>query len=213
MSTEDLVNFDALSDGDLLDALLGTPPGVAGEALEEAGGLKALATMDTDEVSVRLLGRSHALMFQAALELGRRTLRAKEVRPRLTSAAEIAGFLLPQIGALPREVFHVLCFNSRNVLLRDVRVAEGTVDSCTVDPREVFAPAIACRAIGIVLAHNHPSGSLQPSAQDLALTSQLVNAARLLSIRVLDHVIIGDGGYHSMAEVGELPSASVSRLF
>jgi DNA repair protein RadC len=104
-------------------------------------------------------------------------------------------------------VFHVLCFNARNVLLLDARVAEGTINACLVDPREVFAAAITARATAIVLAHNHPSGDPEPSAQDLSLTRQLFEAGRLLGIKVLDHVVVGDGTYASLMERGELPGS------
>jgi DNA repair protein RadC len=110
---------------------------------------------------------------------------------------------------------HVLCLNSRNVLLRQVRVAEGSVDQCHVDPREALAPAIACRATGIVLVHNHPSGDPEPSVNDVALTRQLREAGRLLCIRLLDHLVIGDRGYVSMLSRGLLrgdDSAFVSKL-
>src|SRR5262249_14645730 len=101
---------------------------------------------------------------------------------------------------LRREVFHVLCFNSRNVLLSDVRVAEGTLDHCLVDPREVFSAALWARATAIVLAHNHPSGDPEPSGLDLELTAQLVEGGRILGIKVLDHIVVGDSNYTSLFE-------------
>ena len=98
----------------------------------------------------------------------------------------------------------MLCLSSRNVLLRHVRVAEGSVDQCHVDPREALAPAIACRATGIVLVHNHPSGDPEPSVQDVALTRQLREGARLLCLRLLDHLVVGESGYVSMLARGLL---------
>src|SRR5260370_41751559 len=86
-----------------------------------------------------------------------------------------------------------LCFNSRNTLLRDVRVAEGTMNACPVDPREVFAVAIATRATALVFAHNHPSGGYpEPSTDDVTLTRRLSRGAQLLGIRVLDHLGVTD---------------------
>jgi DNA repair protein RadC len=104
------------------------------------------------------------------------------------------------LALLGREVFHVLYFNARNALVQEARVAEGSVDCCTVDPREVFGPAVAVRATAIILAHNHPSGDAEPSAQDLSLTEQLCAGGRILGIQVLDHLIIGDSNYLSMRE-------------
>ena len=80
-----------------------------------------------------------------------------------------------------------------------------------VDPREVFAAAITARATALVLAHNHPSGDPEPSAQDLSLTAQLVEAGQVLGIKVLDHVVIGDGTYSSLVERGQLPREDEER--
>jgi DNA repair protein RadC len=113
---------------------------------------------------------------------------------------------------LKREQFHVLAFNCRNVLVHEATVAHGTVSACPVDPREVFGPAITHRASAVVLAHNHPSGDPEPSAEDLALTRQLVEAGRLLHVRVLDHLIIGDGRYVSLLARGQLAARAEAGL-
>jgi DNA repair protein RadC len=198
----------ALTDLELLSVLLGAGPRVSGlaeELLAHSGGLKALLLKDPLELcSQPRLGPVRAAQVLAALELGRRAQRATERRPRLRNPREIYGYLAPNLSALRREVFHVLCFNPRNVLLADVRVAEGTMNTCPVDPREVYAAALTTRATAIVLAHNHPSGDPEPSMQDLALTVQLAEAGRLLGIKVLDHLVLGDGAYVSLMERGLL---------
>jgi DNA repair protein RadC len=84
------------------------------------------------------------------------------------------------------------------------------MNTCPVDPREVFAAALASRASGIVLAHNHPSGDPEPSAQDVSLTVQLCEAGRLLGIKVLDHVVVGDGDFASLLERGQLPDSELA---
>jgi len=196
----------ALTDPELLGVLLGMGPraqGLAEELLGRSGGLKSLLLKDSLELIAQPgLGPARAAQLLAALELGRRVQRVTERRPRLRNPREIHGYLSPLLSALRREVFHVLCFNPRNVLLADVRVAEGTMNSCPVDPREVFAPALTTRATAIVLAHNHPSGDPEPSQQDIALTLQLAQAGQLLGIKVLDHLIEGDGKYVSLMERG-----------
>jgi DNA repair protein RadC len=198
----------ALTDPELLSVLLGTAGrshGLAEELLSRSGGLKALLLRDPLELSAQPgLGPGRTAQVLAALELGRRAQRATERRPRLRNPREISGYLFPILSALRREVFHVLCFNPRNVLLADVRVAEGTMNTCPVDPREVYASALTARATAIVLAHNHPSGDPEPSPQDLRLTVQLTEAGRLLGIKVLDHVVVGDGTYVSLMERGFL---------
>jgi len=196
----------ALTDPELLGVLLGMGPraqGLAEELLSRSGGLKALLLKDPlDLIAQPGLGPSRAAQVLAALELGRRVQRVTERRPRLRNPKEIHGYLFPILSALRREVFHVLCFNPRNVLLADVRVAEGTMNTCPVDPREVYAPALTLRASAIVLAHNHPSGDPEPSQQDISLTVQLAQAGQVLGIKVLDHIIEGDGRYVSLMERG-----------
>jgi DNA repair protein RadC len=202
----------ALSDPELLAVLLcsgakGSSVLQMAEGLVEAGGgLKSLFLLDPHELcAVRGLGPARAAQVLAALELSRRLQKPTEARPRLSTPSEVYRYLRPSLALLRREVFHVLCFNSRNVLLRDARVAEGTINACPVDPREVFAAALLSRATAIALAHNHPAGDPEPSANDLALTRQLAQGARLLGIKLLDHLVVGDGGYTSMRLRGQLP--------
>jgi DNA repair protein RadC len=200
----------ALTDPELLAVLL--VPGArarhrAGELVSGRGGLKALLHMDPLHLCARSgLGPVRTAQVLAALEFGRRAQRATERRPRLRTPREIHTYLAPSLSALRREVFHVLCFNARNVLLADVRVAEGTLDTCLVDPREVYAAALHLKASALVFAHNHPSGDPEPSAQDLSLTAQLAEAGQLLGIKVLDHLVVGDGAYVSLLERGLMPS-------
>jgi DNA repair protein RadC len=201
----------ALTDPELLAVLLGSgfrgnPVQALAESLLRAGGgLKALVQHDPQELcALRGLGPARAAQVLAALELGRRVQRSGEARPRLRTPEEIYRYLLPSLAALRKEVFHVLSLNARNVLVQDSRIAEGTMNQCPVDPREVFTAALRAKASAIVLAHNHPSGDANPSGQDLAMTRQLCAAGRLLGIKVLDHLVLGDGTYTSMLESGQL---------
>ena len=93
----------------------------------------------------------------------------------------------------------------RNILLGDVQVADGSIDACSVDPREVFAPALAMKAFAIILAHNHSSGNPTPRKPDLLLTNQLGQGVRLLGLTHLDHIVIGDNGnYWSIRQHDQL---------
>ncbi|WP_342380171.1 DNA repair protein RadC [Myxococcus stipitatus] len=202
----------ALTEPELLCVAWGASPRAQGtheeaEALlRHCGGLKALLQAEPVELSgMPGMGPRRAAQVLAALELGRRAQRTQERRPRLRTAREIHAYLTPVLGALRREVFHVLCFNARNVLVHDIRVAEGTMNMCPVDPREVFAAALVSRATAIVLAHNHPSGDPEPSVHDVGLTRHLVAGARLINVKVLDHLVVGDGAFVSMLERGLLP--------
>jgi DNA repair protein RadC len=197
-----------LTDGELLALLFGrgrTVRALGEGLLEAAGGLRTLASMDPAELCLAPgLGRERAAQVLAALELARRAQASPDVRPRLRTAQEVYWYLAPRLSLLRREVFHVLSFNTRNVLLGDARVAEGTTDACTVDPREVFRAALADQATAVVFAHNHPSGDPEPSQSDLALTRELQAGARIFHLRVLDHLVVGAGRYSSFAQSGLL---------
>lgn len=201
----------ALTDRELLGLLWGEAEvegergGPVPEALLEEG-LRSLAQHDPfDLAEYPGVGPARAAQLVAALELGRRSQGPCEGRLRLRTPHEIYRYLAPRLASLRKEVFHVLCFNGRNVLLRDVRVAEGSGTACPVDPREVFAAALSSRATAIVLAHNHPSGDPEPSDADLTLTRQLCGGAQLLNLGVLDHLVLGDGTYASMLERNLMP--------
>jgi DNA repair protein RadC len=195
----------ALTDRELLRLLCDERGGPLPEALLDEG-LRALAQHDPyDLAGFPGVGPVRAAQLLAALELGRRLQGPCEKRPRLRTPHEIYRYLAPRLASLRKEVFHVLCFNGRNVLLRDLRIAEGSASTCPVDPREVFQAALGSRASAIVLAHNHPSGEAEPSDADLALTRQLCAGAQLLGLSVLDHLVVGDGVYTSMLERNLLP--------
>jgi DNA repair protein RadC len=208
----------ALTEPELLTVLFGSGSGgrsaraVAEGLLAENGGLRALLEQDPHELCSKPgLGPARTAQVLAAVELGRRAQRMIERRPRLRTPREIDAYLRPGLAALRREVFHVLCFNARNVLVRDARIAEGSTSSCPVDPREVFAAALSVRASALVLAHNHPSGDPEPSGLDVALTRQLVEGGRLLGVRVMDHLVVGENGYVSLLERGLMPAIGGAR--
>ena len=149
------------------------------------------------------LGATRAVAIQAALELGRRL--AGEVPGEaapLRAPRDVWRAFAPSLEDLPVEEFHVAILDAQHRLSRDVCITRGILNSSLVHPREVFREAIAERAAAIILVHNHPSGDPTPSADDRAVTEQLVAAGRLLDIPVHDHVIVGRGRYLSFAETG-----------
>ncbi|WNZ66243.1 DNA repair protein RadC (plasmid) [Myxococcus sp. MxC21-1] len=188
----------ALSDSELLAVGFGLPLPAVTEALSALGGLRALATEAPHNLPG--LNESQAQRLAVLRELGFRMQVAPETRPVLNTPSKVADYLTPRLAHLDREVFHVLCLNSRNVLVSDVRVATGTLASCAVDPKQVFAAAIKHSAAGIILAHNHPSGDSEPSRQDIELTRQFLRGAELLNVKLLDHVVIATGGATSFVE-------------
>jgi DNA repair protein RadC len=169
-----------------------------------AGSLRRLAAKPVGTlVGLRGVGPARAVTVHAALELGRRL--AAEQRDEgapLRSPREVYAAFAPRLEDLPVEEFHVAVLDAQHRLERDVTVTRGILNSSLVHPREVFREAIAERAAAIILVHNHPSGDPTPSADDRAVTDQLVAAGRLLDIPVRDHVVVGRGRYASFAEMG-----------
>ena len=179
---------------------------VAGAPLRWEDGLPALGQCPPEELLEHGgLSAAAAARVLAAVELGRRVQQGGGAgAPRLGTPQAIYEWARPLVLGGRRETFHVLCLSPRHLLLRHVRVAAGSADQCPVDPREALAPAVACRASALVLVHNHPSGDPEPSPADLALTRQLRDGARLLCIRLVDHLVVTEAGYVSMSARGLL---------
>jgi DNA repair protein RadC len=200
----------ALADAELLATQLGSGTRgkdaveVAREMLAAYGSLAEVAGCEALELSrMPGVGRAKAARLASAFELTRR-LRARTPgrRTLLGSPAEVYAAFGPLMEDLKREVFRVALLDAQNGLLRDVIVSEGTLSASLVHPREVFRPALLEPAASVILLHNHPSGDPTPSREDIRLTRQLVECARLLELRVHDHVVIGRGRFISLAERG-----------
>jgi DNA repair protein RadC len=200
----------ALADAELIAIQLGSGTrgkdavAVAREMLAAYGSLAHVAGCEATELA-RLagVGRAKAARLASAFELTRR-LRARTPGSRvaLGSPAEVYAAFGPLMEHLKREVFRVALLDAQNGLLRDLVISEGTLSASLVHPREVFKPAILESAASIILLHNHPSGDPTPSREDVRLTRQLVECARLLDMRLHDHVVIGRGRFVSLAERG-----------
>ena len=201
----------ALSDGELLGLLFGignrekTAVELAGEVISEAGGLHGLYDVSVHElVRVKGIGEAKACIIMAAVELGRRIGQVRNPgRPVISSPADVDRLLRGRIANLDRENFVVVLLNTKNEVIESPLVSVGTLSAALVHPREVFKPAIRASAASVILAHNHPSGKVEPSREDREVTRRLVESAEILGIEVLDHVILGDG-FYSMKEHGKL---------
>jgi len=180
---------------------------VAGEVLGRVdGSLRRLAGRPSAELArVPGIGRGKAARVAAALELGRRVGAEEEPPPeRIRGPADVQRFYRARLRDLAVEEFHVLALGSQSQILGDLLITRGILNSSLVHPREVFRAAIAEAAAGIIVVHNHPSADPTPSADDRAVTRQLVDAGRLLDVPVYDHVIVGGDRYVSFAEAGLL---------
>jgi DNA repair protein RadC len=176
--------------------------------------LAGLATTSIGELAadkeIKGLGPVKAQVLMAALEIGRRLQREFEPLPdRVRSPDDVVRLLREQARLLEREVFWVLHLDAKNRLKGGPAVvSEGILDASLVHPREVFRDAVRTSTAAVVVAHNHPSGDPTPSAEDVRITRQLVDAGRIMDIRVMDHIVLGrprvDGGaeYVSMRESG-----------
>jgi len=200
----------ALADAELLALQLGSgrrgknAVDVAREMLAAYGSLADVAGRELTELArMPGVGRAKAARLVSAFELTRR-LRARTPGTRilLSSPTEVYAAFGPLMEDLTREVFRVALLDAQNGLLRDLVVSEGTLSASLVHPREVFKPAILESAASVILLHNHPSGDPSPSREDIRLTRQLSECARLLDLRVHDHVVIGRGRFVSLAERG-----------
>lgn len=202
----------ALSDAELLAALYGV--GAAGQdavslaraALSAVGGLRAL--IDLPPVAFRRLpglGPARFAQLQAALEIGRRHARSTLERAGpLTDPGAARHYLSTALKSLDREVFGCLFLDARHQVIAFEILFQGTLDCATVHPREVVRRALGLNAGAVILAHNHPSGVAEPSQADRALTRRLSEALGLVEIRVIDHLVVGDGAATSFAERGWL---------
>lgn len=200
----------SLSDGDLLAILLNT--GIVGETvtdvaqrlLAEHGGIRGLLRMETDELArVRGIGDAKAVRLKAALEIGRRLAAlGAEARPKITSPDEVASLLQVEMAALEQEQLRVVLLDTKHQVLAVRTVVQGSVNQAQVRVAEVFRDAVRQNAVALVAAHNHPSGDPTPSAADVSLTLELVQAGTLLDIEVLDHLILGQGRWVSLRRLG-----------
>jgi DNA repair protein RadC len=174
---------------------------VAAELVRTAGGMVAVSRASPRELAqVVGVGAARAARIAAAFELGRRALEAEQRRDVLAHAEDVFRCVGPRLAGLQQEVFLVLGLDIRNGVLDIVEVARGTVHGVEVHPREVFRPLVRMAAAGAVLVHNHPSGDPTPSPEDIALTRRLRAVGEVIGIPVVDHVVVGDRGFRSIAE-------------
>ncbi|AXG73226.1 JAB domain-containing protein [Flavobacterium arcticum] len=203
----------ALSDAELIAILIGS--GSRNESAVELS-KRILASVDNNlnalgKLSLQQLmqfkgiGEAKGISIVAAMELGRRRREegALDLK-KITSSKAVFEIMQPIIGELPHEEFWVIYLNNSNKVIYKNQLSKGGITGTVVDVRIVFKTALEQNAVGIILAHNHPSGNLQPSDEDKNITRQLKAAGHSLSIAVLDHVIVTEKDYCSFADEGIL---------
>ncbi len=203
---------EALRDAELLAILFRTGTRSTGAValaealLREFGGLRALARASIDELQrVDGIGRVKAIEVKAALELGKRLAAFSERgRPRIRCADDVSDLLMVRYKDYEHEVFKCVLLNTKNEVVKIVDISHGGLDGTLAAPRDVFRQALREGVSAVILCHNHPSGDPEPSPDDLALTRRLVESGELLGVRVLDHVIFGDGRFVSLKDRGRM---------
>lgn len=155
-----------------------------------------------DGLTPKLTERQKKLVL-SAFELSRRVFnRTSEKQQLIKSPQEIVAYLEGDMRYLKKEIFVCVHLNTKNVILRKETISIGSLNASIVHPREVFSNAVKHSVSGVILCHNHPSGDPQASQEDIDTTKRLVDAGNILGIKVLDHVIIGNGEYVSLKEKG-----------
>ncbi len=202
---------DAVSTTELLAIILGggsngkSAVDVAGHLLAHHGGsLRSLSRAEPAALEqVVGIGPARSAAVVAALALGRRLAsEPARTRDQIMSPADVFGRLAPFLRDRKQEEFWVIYLDTQNRIILERRLTVGLLNTSLVHPREVFGPAIATSCASIILCHNHPSGEPEPSAEDIAVTVQLVESGRLLGIPVRDHIILGDREYVSLCNRG-----------
>jgi DNA repair protein RadC len=200
----------AFHDYEIVELLLslGTPrkdcKAPAKEALRKFQTLRGVLEASPEELQqIKGIGPHSVFGIRLVQEVGREFLKARIIdKPFFTSTQEIFDYLYHSMRGLKKEVFKVIYLNSRNQVMETVDLSEGTVNSSVVPPREVIEGAIKSHAVSLVFVHNHPSGSPEPGQADKDLTRELVYAGKIMQLKVLDHIVIGDNKYFSFAAQG-----------
>lgn len=200
----------SLSNSELLAILINTGRqgfssiDIANELIIRFDGLKALKHLSiNDFTKIKGIGLYKAVILKATFELGERMYaRDLSEKIKITSPSDVADIMMSKMKDLTQEHFVVLLLNSKNIVIKEETIYKGTLNSSVIHPREVFKAAIRASSNAIIVLHNHPSGDVTPSKEDIATTIRLKDCGELLGIQVLDHIIIGDQKYASLVEEG-----------
>ncbi|RIM51283.1 RadC family protein, partial [Staphylococcus capitis] len=156
-----------------------------------------------DLLKVKGIGLYKAIILQAAFELGERLNASSTIdKVKITHPSDVADLMMSSMKDLDQEHFVVLLLNSKNIVIKQSWIFKGTLNSSIIHPREVFNIAIRESSNAIIIVHNHPSGDVTPSREDITTTLRLKECGAILGIDVLDHIIIGDNQFTSLVEAG-----------
>jgi len=199
---------DALSDAELLSIFIRTGTrdktafDLGKELVNRFGDLRGISQASINEIaSIKGIGYSKAVTIKSAMELGVRLARTKSfIGGKFKRSSDVFDYFRYRFRDSKQEHFIILLLDNKNKVLKEVLISKGTLSTSVVHPREVFNPAIKESAASIILIHNHPSGEPEPSKDDVDLTKRLIETGKVIGIKVLDHIIIGNDCYLSMAD-------------
>lgn len=168
---------------------------------KDSQGIRHLQDISIEELcEIDGIGLSKATQIKAALELGSRISSTKPNKYKVKNPWDVYKFYMENLRYEQKEVFKAVLLNTKNEIITDVEVSVGTLNSSLVHPREVFKEAIRRSSNKMILIHNHPSGSVEPSREDKNITYRLIKCGEIIGIDIIDHIIIGDGLYYSFKE-------------
>ena len=203
---------DKLSDTELLAIVLRTGEWHGGDSaidlarklIMRFGSLRNLDSASISELSqIKGIGTLKAAEIKAALEIGKRLIKQKvESKRKINSSEDVFNYYAPYLRDLKKEVFKVMLLDGRNKLINDLTISEGGLNSSIVDPKVVLKEAVRESASALIFVHNHPSGESEPTDEDIKVTNHLIQACKLVGLRVLDHIIIGNDNFTSLSEKG-----------
>ncbi len=208
---EKLIKYgvETLSNSELLAIMLRTGSkkitalNLASNLLLEASGLETLSEYSIEELKkIKGIGNAKATQIKAAFELGRRLSCVQTKQAVINSPSDLADVLIARMGHFKQERFDVVLLDTKNKIIGIKNIFKGSLASTLVHPREVFKFAIKKSSASIILAHNHPSGDLNPSQEDIKLTKRMIEAGEIVGIDVLDHLIIVNNNYNSLKNRG-----------
>jgi DNA repair protein RadC len=202
----------ALTDAELLALLIRVGTGkstaldLARKILVQEKNLLGIAAKTPQELMrLKGIGEAKAVELLAAFEIGRRVQGMSVGEEIIVSSPEsVARVMMPRLRDKRNESFWVLLLDSKNALMHEEELTVGTLNASLVHPREVFKVAIDRTAAAVIVVHNHPSGNREPSAEDVSITRQLVEAGKIIGIPLHDHIIVAGDAYTSLAERGLL---------
>ena len=168
--------------------------------------LSALAKLSVHELmKIKGIGEAKAVSIAAAMELGRRRVTENAVqKAQITSSLDAYDLLHPRMRDLMQESFWIILMDRRSKVISVEEIHVGGMSAMVVDPKIIFQRALERKACSVILSHNHPSGTPTPSTEDIRLTEKIKSAGHFMDIKVLDHIIIGEGTYYSFADEGKM---------